>query len=168
MCKRQIYYVRAEPVLDILFELCKDPRDDWVVNEMVWRNTFGIGKDQYRMYVKVDLTEALPWIRGPCAAIAQALRGAGGRIIGIYNPDTHMWMLCIGGRRIDIPELLNQDEERQDDDEDTDSDDEEDDDNDTDSDDGEDDDDDVTESEDEGDDGDGNGDDNIDMDQDDN
>ena len=152
MCLLKVQHFQAKNYRNILSSIAEDPKDQWVFDALQDRFYHILGTDQYRMYVKVDLTAALPWIEGTYSVTAQDLHFSQRKVIGIYNASTQLWMFCINGKRIDIPELIGPKSE----------DSAEDGDDDTDSDGGEDADDDVTESEDEDED-----DDNDDVDQDD-
>ena len=106
MCNNKLSVMEAQPFNDMLFKITEDARDWWIVVALRRRIEFGEGRDQYDMCLKVDLTDAIPWVKKWYGATSAARRCSGGRIVGTYQPDKQQWSFNVNGRIIVVPELL--------------------------------------------------------------
>ncbi len=105
--RQKLHMMRAQPFHGILLKITDDPRDWWMGIELWRRIISGEGKGQYKMCLKVDLTDAIPWVKRDYPHTGAASCCAGGSVVGFYNPDNQMWTFTVNGRQIIVPELLD-------------------------------------------------------------
>ena len=104
MCKRDLYVMKAQPFNGMLFNVTEDQRDWWIIAALWRRIKYGEGKDQYNMVLKVDLTDAIPWVKKRYGATSAARCSSGVSIAGYYQPVGEWWSFKVNGRCIIVPE----------------------------------------------------------------
>lgn len=106
MCEQNLEVMEGPLFTGELDKLTEDERD-WWIHDALWRRVAsGEGQDQYDMCLKVDLTDAIPWVKELYSGTSAARCGPVGRVLGYYQPDEQQWLFTVNGRSIIAPEPI--------------------------------------------------------------
>lgn len=98
------YAIKTKPMQALLWTIVHDRSDHrsdwWILKHLHERSEFLLGRLQYSLRLQVDLTECVPWIKGRVSDEKISW------IVGVYDPDEEEWTFDVNGRRVTIPEAI--------------------------------------------------------------